>query len=186
MKFALIGIGIVVIGGLFMMQDFGSQIISNSPEPEPPIIKRAVDVEPTSSQQISHQSTQPTPKQTQPTTQPKQIDCDPSYPAICIPPYPPDLDCGEIGYSNFRVVPPDPHGFDGDSDGTGCEVGSTSSPKPVQPTQEKNCDPSYPDVCIAAYPPDLDCGEIGYSNFRVVQPDRHGFDGDHDGVGCES
>ncbi len=31
-----------------------------------------------------------------------QSDCDPSYPAICIPSYPPDLDCGEIGYSNFN------------------------------------------------------------------------------------
>jgi len=32
----------------------------------------------------------------------------------------------------------------------------------------------------------LDCGEIGYSNFKVVQPDPHGFDGDNDGIGCES
>jgi len=50
--------------------------------------------------------------------------CDPSYPDVCIAPYPPDLDCGEIGYSNFRVVGSDPHGFDGDNDGIGCEVGS--------------------------------------------------------------
>jgi len=31
------------------------------------------------------------------------------------------LDCGEIGYSNFRVVGSDPHGFDRDKDGIGCE-----------------------------------------------------------------
>ncbi len=49
-----------------------------------------------------------------------------------------------------------------------------------------SCDPSYPDVCIPPYPPDLDCGEIGYSNFRVVGDDPHGFDGDKDGIGCES
>jgi len=48
-----------------------------------------------------------------------------------------------------------------------------------------SCDPSYPDVCIAPYPPDLDCGEIGYSNFRVVGSDPHGFDRDKDGIGCE-
>lgn len=49
-----------------------------------------------------------------------------------------------------------------------------------------SCDPSYPDVCIPPYPPDLDCGEIGYSNFRVTGSDPHGFDGDNDGIGCES
>jgi micrococcal nuclease len=50
-------------------------------------------------------------------------DCDASYPAVCIPPYPPDLDCGDIPDRRFEVVPPDPHGFDGDSDGIGCESG---------------------------------------------------------------
>jgi len=51
---------------------------------------------------------------------------------------------------------------------------------------ENNCDPSYPDVCIPPYPPDLDCGEIEYSNFKVLQPDPHGFDHNKDGIGCES
>ena len=60
-------------------------------------------------------------------------------------------------------------------------------PVPVQPTpSEENCDKSYPDVCIPPYPPDLDCGEISYSNFEVLQPDPHRFDGDKDGIGCES
>jgi len=105
--------------------------------------------------------------------------CDPSYPDVCIAPYPPDLDCDEIYYSNFRVVGSDPHGFDKDNDGIGCEVGSPQSSTP-------SCDPSYPDVCIPPYPPDLNCGDIGYSNFRVVGTDPHGFDGDNDGIGCES
>lgn len=48
--------------------------------------------------------------------------CDPSYPGVCIPPSPPDLDCGDIPYRDFRVLPPDPHRFDGrDNDGRGCE-----------------------------------------------------------------
>lgn len=47
--------------------------------------------------------------------------CDPSYPDVCIPPPPPDLDCGDIPYRRFTVLPPDPHGFDGDNDGIGCE-----------------------------------------------------------------
>lgn len=47
--------------------------------------------------------------------------CHPSYPSLCIPPAPPDLDCPDVGARRFPVVPPDPHGFDGDRDGIGCE-----------------------------------------------------------------
>jgi micrococcal nuclease len=47
--------------------------------------------------------------------------CDPSYPTVCIPPYPPDLECWDIPYRHFEVNPPDPHFFDGDFDGWGCE-----------------------------------------------------------------
>ena len=53
---------------------------------------------------------------------PGAADCDPAYPTVCIPPPPPDLDCAEIAYRNFAVLPPDPHRFDGDKDGIGCET----------------------------------------------------------------
>ncbi|MCX2727828.1 thermonuclease family protein [Thermomicrobium sp. 4228-Ro] len=49
--------------------------------------------------------------------------CDPSYPDICVPPPPPDLDCRDIPYRRFRVQPPDPHRLDTDRDGIGCESG---------------------------------------------------------------
>jgi len=49
--------------------------------------------------------------------------CDPSYPTVCIPSPPPDLDCADIPYRRFRVRPPDPHHFDGGGDGIGCERG---------------------------------------------------------------
>ncbi|MDQ3611566.1 MAG: thermonuclease family protein [Actinomycetota bacterium] len=49
-----------------------------------------------------------------------------------------------------------------------------------------NCDPAYPSVCIAPPLPDLDCGEIPHRRFAVRAPDPHNFDGDSDGVGCES
>ncbi|MDQ4078248.1 MAG: hypothetical protein M3220_18630 [Chloroflexota bacterium] len=49
------------------------------------------------------------------------FNCDPSYPTVCILPPPPDLDCDDIPFTNFRVLPPDPHGFDDDNDGIGCE-----------------------------------------------------------------
>jgi hypothetical protein len=48
--------------------------------------------------------------------------CHSSYPTVCIPPPPPDLDCGDIAFKNFKVVGSDPHGFDGDNDGIGCET----------------------------------------------------------------
>jgi len=56
----------------------------------------------------------------------------------------------------------------------------------VTPGPIGNCDPSYPTVCIPPPPPDLDCKDIPYRNFQVLPPDPHHFDGNHDGVGCES
>jgi micrococcal nuclease len=50
--------------------------------------------------------------------------CDSSYPDVCIRPYAEvgDLDCADVPFRNFRVLAPDPHGFDGrDDDGLGCE-----------------------------------------------------------------
>jgi micrococcal nuclease len=48
--------------------------------------------------------------------------CDPAYPTVCIPPLPPDLSCKDIPqFKNFTVLPPDPHRFDGDGNGVGCE-----------------------------------------------------------------
>lgn len=47
--------------------------------------------------------------------------CDSNYSGACIPPYPPDLDCGEISTTNFHSTGSDPHGFDGDGDGIACE-----------------------------------------------------------------
>lgn len=47
--------------------------------------------------------------------------CDPAYPSVCIPPPPPDLDCADVPFRRFTVLPPDPHHFDGDGDGIGCE-----------------------------------------------------------------
>jgi hypothetical protein len=53
-------------------------------------------------------------------------------------------------------------------------------------SQSGNCDPAYPDVCIASSPPDLNCPDVPYKGFTVLSPDPHGFDRDVDGIGCES
>jgi len=51
----------------------------------------------------------------------QRSNCSPSYPDVCIAPPLPDLDCGDIPHRNFRVLQPDPHRFDGNRDGVGCE-----------------------------------------------------------------
>jgi hypothetical protein len=56
------------------------------------------------------------------TPTPRPAECHASYPTVCIPPPPPDLDCGDIPYRNFAVLRPDVHRFDGDGDGVGCET----------------------------------------------------------------
>jgi hypothetical protein len=129
-------------------------------------------------------------------TQDPRADCDPSYPTVCIAPAPPDLDCKDVPFSDFEVTGDDPHNFDGDFDGIGCESwdggGGGGGPKPTKKPSHgggggggSNCDPSYPTLCLRSSP-DLDCGDISARNFPVVGRDPHGFDGDNDGVGCES
>jgi len=57
------------------------------------------------------------------TTPPPASRCSPAYPTVCIPPPPPDLDCGDITHRRFTVRSPDPHDFDADKNGIGCEFG---------------------------------------------------------------
>lgn len=52
-------------------------------------------------------------------------------------------------------------------------------------TGGKECDPSYPTVCIAPPPPFLSCSDIVNKNFKVFGSDPHGFDSDRDGIACE-
>jgi len=114
--------------------------------------------------------------------------CSSSYPGVCIRPPPPDLDCADVSAENFEVVGSDPHGLDGDGDGVGCETGGGGGGGPGGwgGGGASGCDPSYPTVCIPPYPPDLDCADVSYTDFAVAGSDPHGFDGDGDGVGCES
>ncbi|MGG6297764.1 thermonuclease family protein [Leptolyngbya sp. AN02str] len=67
---------------------------------------------------------------------------------------------------------------------------SPTAPRPTasvtpSPRATRNCEPSYPTVCIPPAPPDLDCGDIPHRRFTVRQPDPHRFDGNRDGIGCE-
>ncbi len=52
---------------------------------------------------------------------PSRTGCDAAYPDVCVPPPTPDLDCADVAFRRFRVLPPDPHRFDVDGNGLGCE-----------------------------------------------------------------
>jgi hypothetical protein len=73
-----------------------------------------------------------------------------------------------------------------------CRGAPAPPPPPAgpPPPPSGNCHPSYPMVCIPPPPPDLDCADIQFDNVRVrwdvADPDPHHFDGNRDGVGCES
>jgi micrococcal nuclease len=65
---------------------------------------------------------QVTPQQIPKETPNDSNDCDSSYPDFCIPHSPPDLDCKDVlPHKKFTVKQPDPHHFDGNKDGIGCE-----------------------------------------------------------------
>lgn len=54
-------------------------------------------------------------------TSSRESRCHPSYPDVCLPPPPPDLDCADVVERDIRVRGADPHHLDGDGDGRGCE-----------------------------------------------------------------
>ncbi len=110
----------------------GYDFFSNVPKPIQDAIESKVDRDgaraqrPTSTvapKQVSSPKLSPTATTTQtPTPTATQTgNCSPAYPDVCIPPPPPDLSCKDVQYKKFRVLSADPHGFDGNNDGIGCE-----------------------------------------------------------------
>lgn len=64
-------------------------------------------------------------------------------------------------------------------------VGTYVAPAPApKAASTSSCDPNYsPCVPLVSY--DLDCKDIGF-RVQVIGSDRHRFDRDGDGIGCES
>lgn len=93
------------------------------PPPEPaPVEAPVVAPPPVAPVPVQPPPVEPPPAEPPPPPVDARSDCDESYPSVCIPAAPPDLDCGDIPHGRFQVLPPDPHGFDGkDNDGVGCE-----------------------------------------------------------------
>ncbi len=102
----------------------------------------------------------------------------------------------EGGYAQIATFPPDVKYVDRFLElqreardagrGLWSRCDATAAPDATPVIAPSGCDPSYPTVCIPSPPPDLDCGEIAFRRFEVIGSDPHRFDGDRDGVGCES
>lgn len=120
-----VGIAVVVFIGVF------AGVGTNEQAEEPTDYKKLLEdgiaskaVQPFAPEETNYQKTleESVSSESTPPVQPtEEKSCDPSYPTVCIAPYPPDLNCIDISYSNFQVFAPDPHGFDADFDGVGCE-----------------------------------------------------------------
>lgn len=67
-----------------------------------------------------HDAPEPTQPESSETEEPAAGGCAPGYDP-CTPPYPPDLDCADVG-GPITVTGSDPHGLDADNDGTACET----------------------------------------------------------------
>ena len=48
--------------------------------------------------------------------------CDSAYPEACLKSPPPNLNCPDIPNTDFKFLPPDPHGSDRDENGRGCKT----------------------------------------------------------------
>lgn len=88
---------------------FGEPESTPAPEPEPrPEPEPQPEPEPRVEPQLKPQP-EPEPARS----------CAPGY-SPCVPPYPPDVDCGDVN-GPISVTGSDPHGLDGNDDGEGCE-----------------------------------------------------------------
>ena len=97
----------------------GCKVVSGRTQPLPLVVAQPIAVQAVVPTAVAVVATA-TPVQA---VAPAASNCDPSYPTLCIPIGAPDIDCPDIAARRFPVLPPDPHRFDADHDGIGCERG---------------------------------------------------------------
>ncbi len=111
-----------------------------------------------------------------------------------------NLELLRLGVAQVTTYPPDvkyvdalylPAQAQARANGIGLWGAPPATPAPIAPlVPGSNCEPSYPDICIPIGRADIDCPDIDARRFTVLwnvpNPDPHRFDGDADGVGCES
>jgi micrococcal nuclease len=66
-----------------------------------------------------------------------------------------------------------------------CPAGGGNATAGSDSGSGSSCDSNYKGACIPPYPPDLDCDDVP-SNFQSVGSDPHNFDGEGNGLACES
>ena len=113
-----IAIGAIILGIFILVFACGILFIDDDSEPEQPVFLAPTAI--LTKTVIPTNTLEPTNTSIPPTIKPVEK-CDSAYPDFCIPPPSPDLDCKDITEKKFKVLPPDPHGFDTDGDGIGCE-----------------------------------------------------------------
>ncbi len=67
-----------------------------------------------------------------------------------------------------------------------CRTATRSASRSRYRSRSRRAGPELPDRVHRTATADLDCGEIPHRRFQVIGADPHRFDGDKDGVGCES
>lgn len=90
---------------------------------EPPPVERSVEpVEPDEPELVEPDATPEPAELGEPAH--SLFSCDPSYPEprVCIPTPPPLLNCDQVGITGFVVQGDDPHNFDTNGDGIGCDL----------------------------------------------------------------
>jgi hypothetical protein len=124
--------------------------------------------------------------------------CDSNYEGACVPTDQGDVDCGDLGETDFDSVGDDPDSLDADGDGVACESSSsTDSPSPspssdggassaTATSASDGCDSNYEGACVPTDQGDVDCGDLGETDFDSVGDDPDSLDADGDGVACES
>jgi len=129
-KALLIGSSLLVIGSGVAIANH----LSSQPKKEVPVVqgestenKNPIELTPSNppssnlelSPQPENQTPSPVPEPSPEPSTPAEPNCDPNY-SPCVPNVSYDLDCPDIGFS-VSVLGSDPHGFDRDGDGYGCE-----------------------------------------------------------------
>lgn len=109
----------IVLGSCVILGIIGAAIDDNEPArfAQPVATRRAATFTSVPRSTATHQPT----KRPATSTRVTGGNCAPGY-SPCIPPWPPDLDCGDLGgLRDIRVTGSDPHGLDRDGDGIACE-----------------------------------------------------------------
>lgn len=110
----------VTVQGVNGVKTYTYEIIkTDGKQTDKKLLKEEVTTEPIRQVTAIGTKVAPPPRATPAPRQPTPSNCDPNY-SPCVPNVSYDLDCPDIGF-RVRVIGSDPHRFDREGDGVGCE-----------------------------------------------------------------